>query len=342
MKDKKISDKIEEKIISFLEEGPKTITEIREKTGSNWLTIEKFLKKLREEEKVKELISTDKKKLYQLTYPETYFEIPISISEKEKFHALYSLILERYKELKKIPTKTEFAKVAVDVINDSDELKDLPTIWYFYGIIPLMAAEPAKSYIKEIEFKHEVKIKNSIKKYIDEKEGMSAVEIKKEQHKKYKEMFYVYCDDFEDATKNEWNEDIILESLNRAYIACPVDNEFRTFDYFDEFNIIVNKLFYLKIDKSQYKRELILTFDALWKYLATYQAYKSIKRLGIFKDSSEILKYYIGSLMEAREISLKESLSDINSIYLNNLRVDTELKTSDEIDDIRNILEDLY
>ena len=47
-------------------------------------------------------------------------------------------------------------------------------------------------------------------------------------------------------------------------------------------------------------------------------------------------------MIESREISLKESLSNIYSIYLNSLGESVNLETSKEINEIRNILEDLY
>ena len=243
---KKTAIVIESDILKYLEDKPLTITDLKFKLGSNWTTVEKFLQKLKDEKKVKEIISTDKKKMYQLSYPETYFEIPISTEEKKKFNALYNLILEQYKEHKKIPTKTEFAKVAVDVIKDSSELKDLPTIWYLYGIIPLMAAEPDKEYFKEIHFDHEIQIKNSIVKSIEDKKGKSSITIQREQHEKYGDLFYVHCDNFIDNTKDKWNKEKILENLNNIYINCPIDEEFHVFDYFDKFNSTIRKLFYLE------------------------------------------------------------------------------------------------
>lgn len=343
MKIKKTSQQINEQIISELDSGPKTITELKDLLGSNWQTIEKFLKELEKEEKVKEIISLDKRKVYQLSNPDTYFEIPITSKEREKFNTLYYLILEQYKLKKRIPTKTEFAKVAVDVITESEELKNLPTIWYLYGMIPLKAAEPSQEYFKEFDFQHERKINNLIINSIEEKKNQSSTEMQIAQHKRHGELIYVYCDEFVEETKNSWNMDKIFETLNKLYISCPIDEEFQIFEFFDKFNSTFRKVSLLLNNKiDEHKRGIILTFDSLWNYFATYRAYKSIQKLNKFKDKKDILNFYVGNMLESRKEILKESLSNFYSIYLNNLREDIELKTSPEINEIRNIMEDLY
>jgi len=342
---KKTAESIEAEILSCLEEGPKSISELKVGVKSNWVTVEKFLVKLSGEKKVKEMISMDKKKVYQLAENDTYFEIPISKVERDKFCSLYALILEQYKSEKKIPTKTEFAKVAVEVIGGSKELEELPTIWYLYGMIPLMAAEPSREYVCDVSFEDEIGIRKLILKSINEKRGKSASVIAREQHQKLGETFYVCGDDFMDTTKStkyDWDEGKILKSLNGMYLNCPIDDEFDVFELFDKFSSTVRKLFLLKIKPEIYQREIILTFDSLWKYFSTYNAYKSVKKLKLFKNPSDIKRFYMGNMLESREISLKENLSNLYSIYLNNLGEDFELEISKDASDIRNILEDLY
>jgi hypothetical protein len=340
MKIKKTASEINENILQELEEGPKTITEIKDKLGSNWQTVEKFLAQLQEEGKVKEIISTDKRRVYQKNFGDTYFDVPISSKERKKFNTLYHLILENYKAKKRIPTKTEFAKVVIDVINDSEELKNLPTIWYLYGMLPLKAAEPSQEYTKEFSFEHERQIQNRINDSILDKENKSSTQIQREQHKKYNEWFYVYCDDFTDETKNSWNDKKILETLNQLYINCPVDDEFPIFEFFDKFNTTIKKLYYTNNNSLEnFKREIILTFDSLWKYYATYRAYKSLKELNRF-DPQQIKLFYLGNLLESRNVTFNECFSDLYSIYLHNLKEDVKIEISDEIKEIRNIMED--
>jgi len=85
MRTKKTAQEIEKEIFHNLEKGPKTITELKLKLGSNWQTVEKFLKKLEDENKVKEIVSTEKKKIYQLMTEDTYFDMPITEKERKRF-----------------------------------------------------------------------------------------------------------------------------------------------------------------------------------------------------------------------------------------------------------------
>ena len=160
---------------------------------------------------MKELVSTDKKKIYQKNFGDTYFDIPITSKERKIFNTLYYMILENYKAKKRIPTKTEFAKVAIDVITESKELENLPTMWYLYGMLPLKAAEPSQEYVMEFSFQNEKQIQNYIEKSIEDKKDKSSTQIKRENHIKYNEWFYVYSDEIIDETKNSWDDEKILE-----------------------------------------------------------------------------------------------------------------------------------
>ncbi|MCK4997166.1 hypothetical protein KAS08_02585 [Candidatus Pacearchaeota archaeon] len=336
---KKTATEIENDILEFLKDGPKTITELKNDMKSNWLTVEKFLKKLSDEDKVKEIISTDKKKVYQRVYSDTYFDVPITTKDRQMFNSLYSLILSKYKVLERIPTKTEFAKVAVDVIEKSEELKDLPRIWYLYGMIPLKAAEPSQEYFKEITFKNELEIVKFIADSIKDKKDKSSITIQQEQHKRFREWTYINCDQFMKETK-DWNDKKILDALNEIYISCPIDDEFKIFDFFDKFNTVVGKLSVLG-KLNEYKNEIIITFDSLYKYYTTYRAYKSFQELNFFKNNNDLLNFYIGNSIDSRATVFDECFSDLNSIYLSNLNKNVKLKLSEDALEVRNIFEDL-
>ena len=165
---RKTPQQIKEEILSILNDGPLSIEQIRKKVESNWSTINVYLEELSKEGKVKEIVSADKAKIYQRILGDTYFDMPITDNERKKFRTLFSLILQEYKLIGSIPTKTHFAKCAVHVIkNESSGLSDLPTIWYLYGLIPQMIADPSQDYQEEINLDHKVKIKNLINEYIN-------------------------------------------------------------------------------------------------------------------------------------------------------------------------------
>ena len=124
---RKTTQQIKEEILSSLNKCPLSIEQIRKKAESNWSTINNYLEELKKERKVKEILSTDKAKIYQKIFGDTYFDIPITEEERKKFRTLFSLIIQEYKSYRKIPSKTHLAKCAVHVIDNKDSgVNDLP------------------------------------------------------------------------------------------------------------------------------------------------------------------------------------------------------------------------
>lgn len=338
MKIKKTVLEIEEKIISKLKSGPKTISEIAEGISSNWLTVEKFLKKLKEDKKVKELVSTEKKKVYQLVIGDTYFNLPMNQVQRKKFRTLFNLILQTYREKNKIPTKTHLSKCAVEIIRNKDsELGDLPVIWYLYGMIPLMVADPLENYSEEIHLENKKGIKKIIQVYINKNHNLLSKELDKQQHKEYGEELYQLADKFKDIIKKDTFEGA-LNILNKFYIACPIDEDFpEVFDFTDRFFSTLNKLSNF-VNIKEYKKEIRSTFDSLWNYIATYKCYQSVEKLKIIPNKELLLEFYIGNVLEARKTCFEESFSELYSIYLSNLN-EKEIELSGEAKNVRDILE---
>src|SRR3989338_2037225 len=180
---RKTAEQIKEDILLCLKETPLSIEQIRIKVESNWSTINSYLQDLTKEGKVKEIISADKAKIYQRVFGDTYFDIPITDDERKKFRALFSLILQEYKLTGSIPTKTHFAKCAVHVIkNESSGLSDLPTIWYLYGLIPQMIADPSKDYQEEGTLENKLEIINLITEFIKKNKNKMPSQLQREQH----------------------------------------------------------------------------------------------------------------------------------------------------------------
>jgi len=342
MKVKKTSLEIKESILRELKKSPKTITEISEAISSNWLTTEKFLKELREEKKVKELVSTEKKKIYQLITGDTYFNLPITEDEGQKFRALFRLILDEYKKKNKTPSKTELSKCAVEVINNPEAgLSNLPVIWYLYGMIPIVVADPYKSYEEEVKLENKIQIIKTIQNYRDDNDFKDKRQIDIEQHKEYNKELYTLADDFLDEINQiPFNKEKVLKILNKFFIICPIDNEFpEVFEFTDRFVSTVNKLSLMN-NLKEHKKEISLTFNALWKYIATYEVYKSLVSQKRFKDNSVILEFYIGNLLEARRLCFKESFLELESAYLENLKDIKEDSPSANVRKMRKIMED--
>src|SRR4030042_4618236 len=89
---KKIPGEIKSEILDQLKGGPKTNAEISEAINSNWLTTEKFLKELKEEKKIIELISAPKSKIYADLNDLAFFYLPLDKKIREQtFSLLYTI-----------------------------------------------------------------------------------------------------------------------------------------------------------------------------------------------------------------------------------------------------------
>lgn len=342
---RKTPQQIKEEILSSLNKDPLSVEQIRKKVDSNWSTINNYLEELKKEGKVKEIFSTDKAKLYQKIFGDTYFEIPITDEERKKFRTLFSLIMQEYKSRRIVPTKTHFAKCAVHVIkNEEAGLSDLPIIWYLYGLIPQMIVDPSQDYQEEENLEHRIKIRNLIKEFIDRKGLRGSGQIQREQHKEYAEELYILSDEFfKILNKQKWGNEALLEVLNNFFIVCPIDNEFpEMFNLTEKFLSLIRKLALLEVKLEDYRKEILTTFDSLWKFIALYKLYKS-RTTGKNSFNKEILlKFYIGNSLESRREMLRESISELNSVYINKLaEFDiSKIKSSEGIQEIRRVMED--
>ena len=334
---RKTAEQIKEEILSCLNGGPLSIEQIRKKVESNWLTTNNYLEELSKEGKVKEILSAEKAKIYQRVLGDTYFDIPITDEETNKFSTSFSLIIKKYQQSHKTPTTTALAKAAVNVINSPESgLSELPTVWYLYGMIPLMIADPSKSYPEEIEFKNKQKINNLIEVYIKRTYGKKTKQIQKEQHREYDDKLYKLSDDFLDLTeKQHWDKQEIFKTLNEFFIVCPIDEEFKEVFWFAErFISTIRKLSYFD-NLENNRTKILLTFDAIWKFIATYKFYQSIKKRIPDKNT---LNLYLGNPLAVRKACAEEALSDLYSIYWSKID-DKEINVSDEVSKVKEIMQ---
>lgn len=336
---RKTPQQIKEEILSSLNEEPLSIEQLRIKLNSNWSTTNNYLQELSKEKKVKEIISANKTKIYQRIFGDTYFNLPLDQELKKKFKTLFYLILQVYKKNSQVPTKTQLSKCAVEVIKNKNSELDLPVIWYLYGLIPLMVADPSENYSEEISFKKKSNIIQIIESYRDKNHIKSSRQIDKEQHKEYEEeeKLYVLADQFSSLIdENKFEEAIKI--LNKFYIACPIDESFpEVFDFTDRFFSTLNKLSKFE-NLENYRREIVSTFDSLWKYITTYKVYQSLSKLNIISDKKILFDFYISDILELRKNCFQESFSELYSIYLSNLK-EKEIKLSNESKNVRDILE---
>lgn len=344
---RKFPRQIKDEILSHLNKQPLSVEQLRKNIkDSNWATINKYLEELKEEGQVREIISTGKIKIYQKIMGDTYFDLPITEEQRKKFHTLFSMILNEYKNKRgKMPTKTHVAKCAVHVIDNKESgLNDLPIVWYLYGMMPLMAINTNEDYSKEYNLEHKTKVQHLIVEFVDENGEKKSSQIQKEQHKKYKEETYVLSDElFEILNKPKFENKEILDLLSEFFIACPSEQEFlEVFDLTDRVISVIQKMNLIELKLQEFRKGILLTFDSLWKFIALYKLCRS-RSTGLNPMNKGILiNFYLGGAIEERKRSLQESLSELNSVYLNKLsEFDVEkIKLSEEAKEVRKIMED--
>lgn len=334
---RKTAEQIKEDILNILNDNPLSVEQIRKKVESNWSTTNNYLEELSKEGKVKEIISADKAKIYQKIFGDTYFDIPITEDERKKFKSLFSLIISKYKESNKTPNRTQLAKAAVKVIHSPESgLFKLPTVWYLYGAIPLMIADPSQDYQEEYLFENKNKINGIIEVFMKENHNKKTKQIVESQHREYNDRLYLLHDNFLNLTEEQvWNNEKIFETLNDFFIACPIDEEFKDIFWLtDKFISTLRKLSHFdKLENS--KTKILFSFDTLWKFIATYKFYQSMKNRITNKD---VLNLYLGGAISIRKSFAEEEISDLFSIYWSKVD-DREIKTSEESLKIREVMQ---
>ncbi len=335
---KRAPEEIKSSILSILWLKPLTIQQISKEIDSNWLTVEKFVRELKQEGKIKEVISTDKLTLYQKVNEDTYYNLPLTDKDRDTFKYIFSAVLQEYKDKQKIPKKTELAKAVVDVINEAK--LNLPVVWYLYGKIPLMITDPQRDYSTPYAPENHEHIVTIVKKIIKDQNHSNMRELKAEHYLKYANEIYRIKEKLLSALEDFNNEEKIIDLFNDLFIACPIYEDKEAFFLTDRLIMVVRKLNLLSLLKEN-KRDVMFALDSLWRFLTLYHFVESLSRDTRYQKS-ELLNFYLGSVIETKKYATKESISNLESIYFNNIsKLDiSSIKLSPEAKKIREIMEE--
>ena len=334
---KRKSEEVKEEILEALWLKPLTVQEISKEIDSNWLTVEKFVNELKTEGKLKEVISTDKLTLYQKINEDTYYNLPLKKEDREMFNFIFSILLEKYNKKGKIPNKTEFAKAVVDVVKETK--LNLPIVWYLYGQIPLMIADPQKHYFTSIKPNNYEQIEQISKKIVNNQNYRNTQELKLDHYEKYNNELYKIKTNLLQALKDK-NSKEILNLFSQFYTACPINQDGEMFFLTDRLCAVVRKLKLLGI-LEEHIIDIALALDSLWRYMALNQMIHSLIKDNRYKKE-ELLQFYFNPVMETKKYTAKEGIQNLESIYLNNLdNFDPKsIKLSKEVQEIREIMQD--
>lgn len=323
---KKTPEQIKQDILDKLEQGPLSIQQISQEVGSNWLTISKFLEELKNERKVREIILRENARLFRLAREDTYLDIPIGKEYKKLGFYLFQKIRETWQEKTgRVPKNTEVLKTAVEVLERTGLNKEIPTVWYLYGKIPVLKYSPESEYRIEIS---SVKIKNLDIKNFDG-QILKAVgvfsaskrtqEIRVRQYELYNNKLYQLK---ERIISSLINSDISKEEIKNLssslYAYCPSkEDASEILQITQEFVSVIYKLSLIK-NIEGLRKDILETFIGLWRMIATYMFYDSLTQYEKFKDREKTRDFYFSDSMYNRISSAEELVSNLSSIYLNN------------------------
>lgn len=340
-RNKKTSLEINGAILTSLNMGPKTAQNIAGQINSNWKTIKEYLVKLVEEREVKETSVGEKVSYYQRTKGDTYFNIHIDDGQREKFKAIFSAVLKEYKRRGEVPDKTHLAKSAVYVIRKlNQDGENLPTIWYLYGMVPLMVADLRQDYSTEHVFSvgyFGSLVRESVKEFI----GKKSDEVQDVQYDGFnKELYIIKKEIMKEFSSRKFDTKKIASFLTEFLIHLDFKEDIDVFNFTERFASLFGQFDLLKkLDDEEIRRELLLTFDSLWCFIAIHQSIGSL--LGYGYKKKDLTNFYLGSVIETKKYTAKEKLSNLESLYLSNFPEKLpEIKLSKGAGEIADILSD--
>jgi len=332
--ERKTPEQINERILEALNDKPLNAQEISKAISSNWSTVRIYVEELVKEKKVREIVATDKISYYQ-KLTETYYNIPITSEQEKLFKFLFNVIIKEYKNKNAVPNRTQLAKDSVEVIN---KLKlDLPTAWYIYGQIPLMIPDPTNEFSTSFIPENANEIRKMSSQIINKYEGMKVKERQQNHYVQYNNHLYLIKQNLLKELVLMKNEKKILDLFVQFYVKCPISDFPELFELTERLNLTINKL--VVIDSlKEHKIEAILSLEALWKFIASYQLLNSLS-INPQYNVDEIIQFNLGSAIETKKYCAEEAISNLESIYLSELP-NKEIDISEESREVRDIMSD--
>lgn len=341
---KRIREEIIRKILYSLEEKPSSIQEISKKVGSNWSTTNEILEELKKDRKVREIVSTEKIRLFKLARDDTYLDIPISNKGKQIGFYLFNKIKKEWaKKMGKPPMNTDVLKVAVDVLEKTNLSRELPTVWYLFGKIPILKYSPEVDYpISDIEDSGRIdkEVSVSIKAFSTKR---TVYERMLQQYETYNNELYKSKEKIRDMLNKNLDDEKILKELEneiaKFYFCIPTKDDASGIAMIvHEFIILLEKMILSLKKLDRFKKEITDAFASIWELVAIYMFFDSLGSYEQFKNREDLRFIYFENSIQYRISNAKDFLSQLNSIYLNNLdNLPEKMNYSKEAEAVRNM-----
>jgi len=272
-------------IANSLKNGCKTISDISEETDLDRTAVSKYIKILNEAGLlVEEVKGTKKFFSFSPNFrDDTYFGLPLTKKAEEQAYSLFYLIRKFWKEnSNKKLLRTTVQKIAYEVIKKCN--LDIPTGWYIYGGILVVAYDDSKDYTysgfpKPIEtcvqettlayskFNHAFECKN--KQYGDEQNAL--YDVKEEILKIF------YSPKFYDHPKNSIY--VINKKLRKLLRLAVVPSRKEYVGLIDAFDDLMTDISIKFNDKQilDISRNIVALFESIWKYIGMFNFKNDLK-----------------------------------------------------------------
>lgn len=282
MVNRKNAGQIQEDILSHLKDGPKSIKKLSELTESTWATINTHLDNLKQENKVREILSVNNMRVFiRADYP-VFYGLPLDKEKRNLSLYLLAKIIDSWKEIHdgQIPNKTTVQKIAVEIAKRKPSL-NLPVVRFHYGKVLPVSIEPQNASQMLINYNvSEPKNSNEIIKRINYeiKNGNHtniAWKEKKQQYEKHEDMrIYLLKDKVEYASQDKDNFKADTEKIiYDLFLEIPSTQRYSYYlqkyhDFISAFKFIINSSEFEK-EKKQYLQEVMEVFNSIWQSLTT-------------------------------------------------------------------------
>ncbi len=322
MTTRKTPKKIKEEILEFLFEGPQSISEIAKKIESNWPTTNKYLEELKKEEKVNEILSTDKMKVYRRTDDPVYYSLPFDKSIRMKTLYILLEIEKKWKKERKTElSKTALQKLAVDVIKTC-KLK-LPILDFHYGMTTCASLDSNNkeilNLIKEPKEK-EIILKGINEIFKDKRHTGIAYEERAYQYEKYHMLFYSAK---EELTKlfifnktNNANKEF-KENLKGSLLKLALNYPIKLEKFYSDFEKFVGnaQIILSKNNKEDVESLEIIkgTLTQLWDKITTFTSFQDSERF-INKNRKQLFEQIKELNYNFKELNYKFYIEELESL----------------------------
>jgi hypothetical protein len=315
------------KVVESLSKSPKTITELADETGMDRTAISRYVNILiKSGLLIEDQDGTNKKLILTPSYRlDTYFGLPLEQMAEKQLRSIYHLIRKNWTAIttKKL-LSTHAQKIAYEVITTCDDLK-IPVGWYIYGGISALVYDDSAQYdYYKLPIKIESCIREVTAKYSKNEYAWQSKKLQYEE--KYKELYVtkeeilsiLYSGDFDKHPKNSLY--VSLKKIRKLISSAPKESDP---DYPELLGAYQDLMLDIstKLDETTIlsrKRQIILLFEAVWKYIA------------LFNFKQELGKFYSEKILNLHfHLDIKQQEDDI-------VELGAELQSQIPEDDIKD------